>query len=104
MARPAVTQSPPCPARGSRAYHHKKKQHPENAAQAFIGIAPDHEKSKAAGTDADGGTFQQRSKVVSFGGRCWRAHAREARVNAGVDFLLDLLEERCHHRVAVLRA
>ena len=72
--------------------------------QTFIGIAADHEKSKAAGTDADGGTLQHRVKVVSFGWRCWLAHAREARVNAGVDFLVDLLEERCHHRVAVLRA
>jgi len=72
--------------------------------QTFIGIAADCEESNTAGTDADGGALQQRVKVVSFGWRCWLASAREARVNAGIDFLVDLLEERCHHRVAVLRA
>jgi len=72
--------------------------------QAFTGIAADREESNAAGADADGGTLQQCANVVSSGWRCWLAHAREARVNAGVDFLVDLLEERCHHRVAVLRA
>jgi len=72
--------------------------------QTFIGIAADCEESNAAGTDADGGTLQQCAKVVSFGWRSWLAYAREARVNAGIDFLVDLLEERCHHRVAVLRA
>ena len=72
--------------------------------QTFIGIAADCEESNAAGTDADGGTLQQRAKVVSFGWRCWLASACEARVNAGIDFPVDLLEERCHHRVAVLRA
>ena len=102
--RPAVTQSPPRPACGGRAYHHEKKEHPDNSVQTFIGIAADREESNAAGTDADGDTLQQRAMVVSFGWRCWLAHAREARVNAGVDFLVDLLQERCHHRVAVLRA
>jgi hypothetical protein len=102
--RPAVTQSPPRPARGGRAYHHQKKEHPENSVQTFIGIAADREESNAAGTDADGGTLQQCVQVVSFGWRCWLAPAREARVNAGVDFLVDFLEEGSHHRVAVLRA
>ena len=64
----------------------------------------DREESKAAGTDADGDTLQQRATFVSSGWRCRLAHAPEARVNAGVDFLVDLLQERCHDRVAVLRA
>ena len=72
--------------------------------QPFSGIAADRQKSNTAGTNADGDTLQQRAKVVSFGWRCWLAPTREARVNAGVDFLVDFLEERCHHRVAVLRA
>ena len=67
---PAVTQSPPRPARGGRAYHHKDKEHPENSVQTFIGIAADSEDSNAAGTDADDDTLQQRAKVVSFGWRC----------------------------------
>jgi hypothetical protein len=72
--------------------------------QTFTVIAADRQESDAAGTDADGGTLQQRAKVLSLGWRCWLAHAREPRVNAGVDFLVDLVEERCHHRVAVLGA
>jgi hypothetical protein len=72
--------------------------------QTFIGVAADQEEGNAAGTDADGDALQQRTKVVSFGWRCWLAPAREARVNAGADFPVDLLDERCHHRLAVLRA
>ena len=37
------------PARGGRAYHHEKKEHPENTVQTFIGIAADREKSNTAG-------------------------------------------------------
>ena len=44
--------------------------------QTFISIAADREESNAAGTDADGDTLQQRAMVVSFGWRCWLAHAR----------------------------
>jgi hypothetical protein len=72
--------------------------------QTFIGIAADQEERNAAGTDADSGTLQQRAKAVSSGWRCWLAHARKASANAGVDFLVNLLEERCHHGIAVLRA
>ena len=61
--------------------------------QTFIGIAADHEKGNAAGTDADDDTPQHRATSVSFGGWCWLALVREARVNAGVDFLVDLLQE-----------
>jgi hypothetical protein len=102
--RPAVIQSPPRPARSGRAYHYEKEVHPENTVPTFIGIAADREESNTAGTNADGDTLQQRAKVVSFGWRCWLVPTREARVDAGVDFFVDFLEERCHHRVAVLRA
>ncbi len=92
------------PARGGRAYHREKNEHPENPVQTFIGIAADHEKSNAAEADAEDDALQQRARVVSFRWRRWLASTREARVNAGVDFLVDFREERCHHRVAVLRA
>jgi hypothetical protein len=101
MSRPAVTQSPPCPARDGG--HHEKKEHQDKPVR-MLDIAADHEEDNAARTNADGRTLQQRAKVVSFGWRCWLACAREALVGAGVDFLVDLIEERRNHRVAVLRA
>jgi hypothetical protein len=101
---PAVIQSPSRPARGSRAYHREKKEHPENTVHTFTGIAADREKGNTAGTNADEDPLQQRARVFSFGWRCWLGHTREARVHAGVDFLVDFVEEGCHHRVAVLRA
>jgi hypothetical protein len=45
--------------------------------RTFIGVA-DRGEGNAAGADADGDTLQQRAEVVSFGWRCWLAHAREA--------------------------
>lgn len=102
--RPAALQSSPRPACGGRAYHHEKKEHPHDAVYTFGGIAADREESNTADADADGDTLQQPAKVVSFLWRCWLSPAREARVYAGVNFLVDFLKERCHDCVAVLRA
>jgi len=79
------------PARGGRAYHREKDEHPENAVQSFIGIAADHEKSNAAEADAKDDALQQRAGVISFRWRRWLAPTREARVNAGVDSPHDAL-------------
>jgi len=57
--------------------HHEKKEHHDKPVR-MIDIAADREEDNAAGTDADGGTLQQRAKVVPFGWRCWLVHAREA--------------------------
>ena len=70
--RPAVTQSPPRPARGGG--HHEKKEQQDQSVRTFIGVA-DREEGNAAGVDADGDTLQMRAEVVSFGWRCWLAHA-----------------------------
>jgi hypothetical protein len=61
--------------------------------QTFVGTAADYEEGNTAGTNADGDTLQQRVKVISFGWRCWLAHAREAVFHAGVDFPVNFLEE-----------
>ena len=61
--------------------------------QTFIGIAADREESNTAGTNADGDTLQQGTKVVSSGWRSWLVPTREARVDSGVDFFVDFLEE-----------
>jgi len=101
---PAAPQLPPRPARADRAYQRQDKQHPEKAMQTFIGIATDHENGNAADRDADRDPLQQRAAVAWFGWLLWLAHTCEARISAGGYFLVDSFKERCHYRVAVLRA
>ena len=70
--------------------------------QPLTGVAADRDGGERADADANRDAFQQRTRTVLAGRRLRQAGGREMRVDAGVYLLFDFLQERCHHRVAVL--
>jgi hypothetical protein len=100
---PAARPLPPGPGCASGEDQRQEDQYNWQAALYFVGIPPDQKDGGAADRDADRDTFQQRAAAPRLRRRC-PERACQARVNACGYLLVNLLKERCHHRVAVLGA
>jgi hypothetical protein len=101
----AAPDPPSCPDRACRPDEHDEdQQQPEHSVQPLIGVAADHEGGHGTDTDADRDPLHKDAPpVVGSDGRGRLAPGGEVCVDAGGYLAVDLLKERGHYRVAVLR-